>query len=190
MSLHHTSHCSISTVLDAMCSTLAAMGIHVEQYHSESCDGQFEIVTAHAPAMAAADDVTRTREALKAVAAQHGMVLSFLPKLYPSAAGNGCHCHVSLWKVWSTHAHGHARKVMPCAMHLQEGQSVMADANATLTVVADHFFGGVLGHLPGLLPFSMGSTNRHVVLHLCGNASTKASMRQYALIIKQCGAHV
>lgn len=82
-----------------MCSALDAMGILVEQYHAESGDGQFEIVTAHAPAMTAADDVVRTRETLTAVAAQHGLLLSFLPKLSPSAAGNGCHCHISLWKV-------------------------------------------------------------------------------------------
>lgn len=95
---HYSFHCP-HAVLDAMCSTLDAMGILVEQYHAESCNGQFEIVTAHAPAMTAADDVVRTREALMAVAAQHGYVLSFLPKLYSGSPGNGSHCHISLWKV-------------------------------------------------------------------------------------------
>ena len=40
-------------VLDEMCNVLEAMGVHVLQLHTEAGSGQFEIVTAHGPAMQA-----------------------------------------------------------------------------------------------------------------------------------------
>lgn len=39
------------------------------------------------------------REAIASVAAKHGLVASFLPKLDAAQAGSGQHLHISLWKV-------------------------------------------------------------------------------------------
>lgn len=49
----------------------------------------------------------------------------------------------------------------------QDGRSIMADDNLKLTDDADRFFAGVLAHLPGLLPFTMGCPNRCV--HVFGS---------------------
>eukprot|EP00976_Prorocentrum_cordatum_P042877 869209-Prorocentrum_minimum.AAC.1 len=59
-------------VLEEIYDTLAQMGIQVEQMHAESAPGQFEVVTAHKPALEAADQLLYTREAICAVAADHG----------------------------------------------------------------------------------------------------------------------
>ena len=66
--------------------------------HAEAAPGQFEVVTAHWPAPLAADRLLLTREAIHAVAARHGLLACFLPKPLPSAPGNGCHLHMSLWE--------------------------------------------------------------------------------------------
>ncbi len=79
--------------------TLEAMGIGVVQYHAESAHGQFEIATAPYDPVTAADKLLLTREAIVGVARKHNLAVTFLPKYHPHQAGNGCHCHLSLWKV-------------------------------------------------------------------------------------------
>jgi glutamine synthetase len=49
----------------------------------------------------AVDELLLTREAITAVAARHGMVATFLPKLSPDQAGSGAHVHMSIFKVRS-----------------------------------------------------------------------------------------
>jgi len=53
----------------------------------------------HTQALEAADKLLLTREAIVGVADRHGLDASFVPKLCGDAAGCGCHCHFSLWKV-------------------------------------------------------------------------------------------
>lgn len=50
-----------------------------------------------AEALQAADQLQMCREAIRGVAHQAGMEVSFAPKPFPDQAGNGCHCHWSLW---------------------------------------------------------------------------------------------
>jgi Glutamine synthetase, catalytic domain len=88
-----------TAVLDAVASTLEQMGIELEQYHAESGSGQFEFVTANECALTAVDNLVATREAISGVAASNSLLASFLPKLYRLQAGNGCHVHLSIWKV-------------------------------------------------------------------------------------------
>ena len=131
-------------VLDAMCGALEAMGQTVEQVHGESAGGQFEIVTRHGPALAAADALLLRKEAIAGVAHRHAMLASFLPKLFPSQAGNGCHCHLSL-----------------------RGDGARADAMADaarphgLSELGERFVAGVLRHLPALLAFVAPSPNSY-----------------------------
>ncbi len=47
----------------------------------------------------AVDNLLLTREAISCVAARAGLSTSFLPKLGPSEAGSGAHCHISLFNV-------------------------------------------------------------------------------------------
>ncbi len=78
-------------ILDAACAYITALGEHGEQYHGESAPGQFEIVTAHAGALAAADALVLRKEAVVAAAAGAGLLASFLPKLDAHAADSGLH---------------------------------------------------------------------------------------------------
>jgi glutamine synthetase len=71
-----------AAALEEMVQSLLAMGIHVEQYHTEGAAGQYEIVTAPLPPVEAADALMRTRETIRNVAAKHGLHATFAPRPY------------------------------------------------------------------------------------------------------------
>lgn len=130
-------------VLDEMVDALAQLGIEVVQYHAESAGGQFEISTAPADAMRAADEVLLAREVISSVARQHSLVAVFAPKYDLHSAGNGAHCHISLHDV-TTGANLFVGK---------EGER--HDIHGVrLSDLGASFISGVLSHLPGLLPLT------------------------------------
>ena len=60
--------------------TLQEMGFDIEASHHEVADGQHEIDFRYADILTAADNVTTFRVAVKAVAAQHHLHATFMPK--------------------------------------------------------------------------------------------------------------
>jgi len=69
---------------------LAQQEIEIEQVHAESAPGQFEVVMHYSDdPVELADNVVLTRETVINVAHAHGLKAVFLPKVFPSAAGNG-----------------------------------------------------------------------------------------------------
>ncbi|GLI60908.1 hypothetical protein VaNZ11_003143 [Volvox africanus] len=121
---------SQAKVLDEVIGALEAMGIDVVQWHAESAPGQYEIALMHGDAVEAADKLLLAKEALVGVAASHGLAVSFLPKAFPEAAGNGLHVHFSLWKDGK------------CQMHDPQGGSytsngLEAAAGAVIAAAAD-----------------------------------------------------
>ena len=85
--------------LSDLCSTLEHMEIGVDMVHAESSHGQVEIVLKYQrDAVQLADHLVIAREAIKNISRRHGMKAIFLPKVFPDAAGNGCHLHMSLYE--------------------------------------------------------------------------------------------
>ncbi|CAL8471645.1 g11187 [Coccomyxa elongata] len=123
-------------VMDDIVEALEVWGMPVEQLHAEAAHGQFEVVTTHDEPLQAADGVIFAREAIASVAAKHGLVASFLPKLDAMQAGSGQHLHISLWKD---------------KKNLVEGFSVGEGS------VAEAFLAGILSHLPALQAFTVPS---------------------------------
>lgn len=76
---------------------LASMGLEVEVGHHEVALGQHEIDFRFADAVKAADNVLTLKYTVKAIAAQHGLVASFMPKPVFGINGSGMHCHQSLF---------------------------------------------------------------------------------------------
>lgn len=76
---------------------LNTMGLEVEVGHHECGLGQHEIDFRFSEALRAADLVLTLKSAVKAIAAQHGLVASFMPKPIFGMAGSGMHCHQSLF---------------------------------------------------------------------------------------------
>jgi glutamine synthetase len=76
---------------------LSGMGLDVEMGHHEVALGQHEIDFRFADALRTADNVLTLKYTVKAIAAQHGLVASFMPKPIFGINGSGMHCHQSLF---------------------------------------------------------------------------------------------
>jgi glutamine synthetase len=135
MNLHHAFIAELTAALEAL-------GLEPEFYYPESAPGQQEISIRHAEPLAAADRQITYREAVRGVAARHGYVASFLPKVHESVAGSGCHLNFSVWRA---------------------SESAMGDARhpTGLSGVARGFVAGVLDHLPGLAAITVPSRNSY-----------------------------
>ncbi|MBD3210838.1 glutamine synthetase [Candidatus Micrarchaeota archaeon] len=81
-----------------MNTVLQGFGINVEASHHEVALGQHEIDFRYADALATADSGTTMRFVLKAVAQQHGLHATFMPKPIAGINGSGMHVHQSLFK--------------------------------------------------------------------------------------------
>ena len=130
--------------VDDLTAALDEQAVGLEQYYSELGHGQHEISTPHAPALRAADDQLITRETIRGVAAQHGLLASLAPKPWPENAGNGCHIHFSLWDADTDVNRFHD----PAAPD-------------RLSAEARSFIAGVLRHLPGLCGLTAPSFNSY-----------------------------
>ncbi|MCJ7825352.1 MAG: type I glutamate--ammonia ligase, partial [Anaerolineales bacterium] len=75
---------------------LNSMGLEVEFGHHEVALGQHEIDFRFADALRAADNVLTLKYTVKAIAAQNGLIASFMPKPIFGMNGSGMHCHQSL----------------------------------------------------------------------------------------------
>ncbi|MBE9156863.1 glutamine synthetase [Nodosilinea sp. LEGE 06152] len=127
-------------VIGAIADALSAQGVAVEQYYPESGPGQQEISVRYTDALAAADQHIVYRETVKAVAQQHGLVASFVPKLFENQAGSGCHLHLSLWR---------------------GDQNLIPDGASGLSNTAKAFAAGLLHHLPALMAITAPSPNSY-----------------------------
>ena len=76
---------------------LNGMGLEIEMGHHEVALGQHEIDFRFANALQAADNVLTLKYTVKAIAAQHGLIASFMPKPLFGINGSGMHCHQSLF---------------------------------------------------------------------------------------------
>lgn len=122
-------------IIDDIVESLTAQNITVEQYYPESGPGQHEITIKYTDALKAADNQIVFRETVKAIAHEHGLIASFLPKIFPDTAGSGCHVHMSLWK---------------------EGRNILHDSEDEygLSETAGKFIAGLIHHLPALMAIS------------------------------------
>jgi glutamine synthetase len=76
---------------------LNSMGLEIEVGHHEVALGQHEIDFRFADVVRAADNVLTLKYTVKAIAAKHGLVASFMPKPIYGINGSGMHCHQSLF---------------------------------------------------------------------------------------------
>jgi glutamine synthetase len=129
-------------VIDEMVEALVEQGMLVEQYYPESGPGQQEISILYTQALGAADQQIAFRETIRAIALQHNLKASFLPKIFADKAGSGCHLHLSLW---------------------QDGQNLLPNLETPgeLSQVARRFIAGILHHLPALMALTTPSTNSY-----------------------------
>ncbi|HET7472847.1 MAG TPA: glutamine synthetase family protein [Candidatus Limnocylindrales bacterium] len=117
-----------------MVDALEAFGIRVEAAHHEVAAGQHEIDFEYADALKTADNAITFKFALKAIAQQHGLHATFMPKPIHGINGSGMHTHQSLWS-------------------LADERNAFADPNAPygLSAVARSYMAGILAHARGMI---------------------------------------
>ncbi len=117
-----------------MVDALEAFGISVEAAHHEVAEGQHEIDFEYADALKTADNAITFKFALKAVAQQHGLYATFMPKPIHGINGSGMHTHQSLYSI-------------------AEGRNAFADPTAPygLSDVAKSYMAGILAHARGMI---------------------------------------
>lgn len=111
---------------------LRAAGPVPDSFLAEYGPRQFEVTVAPATALIAADHAVITREMARAAAYRLGHRAIFSPKPEPDTVGSGVHIHMSLWD-------GNGRP----ATHMPGEQM-------ELSPPAQHFFAGVLHHMPAI----------------------------------------
>lgn len=116
-------------VRQEMSAALEAFGIEVLTGHHEGAPGQHEIDFHYQDALKAADSAVTFKYVLKAVAQQHGLYATFMPKPIQGINGSGMHVHQSLASTTT-------------------GQNLFADLTDeySLSKLAKHFMAGQLKH--------------------------------------------
>ncbi|HZV12661.1 MAG TPA: glutamine synthetase family protein, partial [Candidatus Kapabacteria bacterium] len=80
-----------------MTHAMQEFGIHVEALHHEVAVGQHEIDFRYGDAVTCADNAVTMKYVLKAIANQHGLHATFMPKPIAGINGSGMHVHQSLF---------------------------------------------------------------------------------------------
>src|SRR6201997_3209455 len=111
---------------------LRSAGVVPDTFLAEYGPRQYEVTVMPQPALTAADHAVITREMARAAAHRLGHRVIFSPKADPELVGNGVHIHMSLIDTagrLATHAPGEQLE---------------------LSKPAQHFFAGVLHHMPAI----------------------------------------
>lgn len=84
-------------VISEICDHMQALGWGPYQNDHEDANGQFEMNWHYSDSLVQADRQTFFKFMVKAVAENHGLRATFMPKPFSNLTGNGCHAHVSIW---------------------------------------------------------------------------------------------
>ncbi|KAL3470940.1 hypothetical protein BJX99DRAFT_34683 [Aspergillus californicus] len=83
-------------LLEEIAETLASIGIHLQQFHSESSPGQFEFILPPDSPVAAVDTLIKARQVITYVVEKYGLRATLHPRPSSNAAGTASHAHVSI----------------------------------------------------------------------------------------------
>lgn len=131
-------------VRNDMVTAVEAFGIAVEAGHHEVATGQHEIDFRYGDAIRTADNTVTLKYVFKAIARQHGLYATFMPKPIRGIAGSGMHVHQSM-------------------CDLETGENVFYDAADPygLSKLAKQFLAGQLKHARGMTAILAPLTNSY-----------------------------
>jgi glutamine synthetase len=122
---------------------LESMGFEMEASHHEVAQGQHEINFEYDDALTTADNVATFRMVVRAIAAEHDLHATFMPKPIPRINGSGMHTHISLFT--------------------EDGENAFHDAadEFDLSETAHSFLAGILEHAPALAAVTNPTVNSY-----------------------------
>jgi glutamine synthetase len=129
-------------VIAAISDAMLALGWGPYQSDHEDANGQFEMNWGYAPALLTADRHAFFKYMVKAIAEQHGLRATFMPKPFLDLTGSGCHAHVSLW---------------------QGETNLFADGSGELGLspLGYNFIGGIMTHAEALCALTNPTVNSY-----------------------------
>jgi glutamine synthetase len=127
-----------------MVDALEAFGISVEAAHHEVAAGQHEIDFQYSDALRTADNAITFKFALKAIAQQHGLYATFMPKPIFGINGSGMHTHQSLYSI-------------------EQKRNAFADPESKygLSDLARAYMAGILAHAKGMIAVLAPTVNSY-----------------------------
>ncbi|MFD1586048.1 type I glutamate--ammonia ligase [Halorientalis brevis] len=122
---------------------LEDMGFEIEASHHEVAQGQHEINFEYDDALTTADNVGTFRTVVRAIAAEHDLHATFMPKPIPKINGSGMHTHLSLFT--------------------EDGENAFHDEDDefNLSETAKQFLGGMLDHAPAITAICNPTVNSY-----------------------------
>ncbi|QGN08045.1 type I glutamate--ammonia ligase [Halorhabdus sp. CBA1104] len=122
---------------------LEDMGFDIEASHHEVAEGQHEINFTYDDALSTADNVATFRSVVRAIAAEHDLHATFMPKPIPKINGSGMHTHISLFTA--------------------EGENAFHDGDDEfdLSGTAKQFLAGILDHAPAITAVTNPTVNSY-----------------------------
>ncbi|MHA2058238.1 MAG: glutamine synthetase family protein [Candidatus Thorarchaeota archaeon] len=124
-----------------LASTLRALGIKPRVIHHEVGESQQEIELDFDDATKMADNILLFKNLAKSISRNQGIDVTFMPKPFGGAAGNGLHCHLQLW----------------------DGDKNLfgVDGGSELSETAKMFIAGLLDHAPAITAIANPSINSY-----------------------------
>jgi len=122
---------------------LEDMGFDIEASHHEVARGQHEINFTYDDALSTADNVATFRAVVRAIAAEHDLHATFMPKPIPRINGSGMHTHMSLFT--------------------EDGENAFHDEDDefNLSDTAKSYVAGILEHAPAIAAVSNPTVNSY-----------------------------
>ncbi|MEY7847642.1 type I glutamate--ammonia ligase [Natrarchaeobius sp. A-rgal3] len=122
---------------------LEEMGFEIEASHHEVARGQYEINFEYDDALSTADNVATFRTVVRAIAAQHDLHATFMPKPIPKINGSGMHTHQSLFT--------------------EDGENAFHDEDDefNLSDTAHSYLAGILAHAPAITAIANPTVNSY-----------------------------
>jgi glutamine synthetase len=130
------------SIVRGMTEVLAHLGLEILAVNHEFMNSQYEINLRHTDALRAADRAFRLKAAVKDIAAQHGLVATFMGKPFNDQGGSGTHLHVSMNRD---------------GRNAFDAPTEQAGVSAELRA----FTAGVLAHAAGLMAFLNPTINAY-----------------------------
>jgi glutamine synthetase len=121
---------------------LENMGFDIEASHHEVAQGQHEINFTYDDALSTADNVATFRAVVRAIAAEHDLHATFMPKPIARINGSGMHTHMSLFEDGEN------------AFHDEDDEFNLSDT-------AKSYVAGILDHAPAITAVANPTVNSY-----------------------------
>jgi len=135
-----------SSVLNGIFRSMRQMNIGAEKATAEYGPGQYEVNLEHQPLLKACDSFLTFKQTWRAIARQHGLVGTFMPKPFEDKAGSGLHVHINL-------------------VDKRSGRNLFYDPSDKrgigLSKLGYQFLGGLIEHAPALTAIGACSVNSY-----------------------------